>query len=360
MLLRFKNRIFVLRLVLILGVLLSLSFGFLFRQQQPPPSGKALPLSSGQVAVSFSQPQKFRGPYQGGPEDALIQAIDHAVCCVDLAVYDIDLENIARALLRAASRGVKVRVVTDSDNDRGEAIDMLRAMKIPIVGDQRTALMHDKFIVIDREEVWLGSMNLTTNDAYLNDNNFLRFRTPALAVPFLEEFEEMFTRHIFGAGSAGESGATIPVGDGCIAQALFAPDDSPAGEIVRRIRAAQRTVYLMAFSFTSKDIAAALQERAAQGVQVLGVVEQSQERSNTGAQFQLLKGAKLDFRLDGNPRNMHHKVILIDRELIITGSYNFTESAEHNNDEDALLLQCEATAALFENEFWRVFESASP
>jgi phosphatidylserine/phosphatidylglycerophosphate/cardiolipin synthase-like enzyme len=355
-----RVRIRVLRILFLVGILLSLAFGFFLHTSTPAPVTTTRPLTAGPVFISFSRPQDFRGQFQNGPENVFIESIENAKCCVDLAVYSIDLPIVSRALIHAVQRGVVVRIVTDSDNDHGEAVEMLHGAKIPIVGDRRTALMHDKFIVIDHTELWIGSMNLTMNDAYRNDNNFLLIRSAELAAPFLREFDEMFTHHVFGGGPAGEAGGAISLGEGCMAQPLFAPDDSPAGEIIRRIRSARRSVHLLAFSFTSHEIANALLEAASRAVEVLGVVEESQVRSNTGAQFQTLRTAALDFRLDGNPHNMHHKVILIDEDTIVTGSYNFSESAEHNNDEDALILQCAPVLAVFEKEFQRVFGSAAP
>jgi phosphatidylserine/phosphatidylglycerophosphate/cardiolipin synthase-like enzyme len=288
-----------------------------------------------------------------------VESIDSAECCVDIASYDLDLLSVARALARANARGVAVRLVTDSDNWNSEALDLLRGEGIPAVGDERDALMHDKFVVIDRKEIWAGSMNLTDNDAYLNDNNFLRINSPALAAIFEAEFEEMFTSREFGTASpAGTPAPEISIG-GVPVETLFAPDDHPLARIVELIHGARRSIHFLAFSFTSDEISAALQASARGGADVEGVVESSQAKSNTGAEYLPLLGAGLDVRLDGNPRNMHHKVLIIDGETVVTGSYNFTDSAETKNDEDLLILRDPHLAEEFEKEFRRIFQMAS-
>jgi phosphatidylserine/phosphatidylglycerophosphate/cardiolipin synthase-like enzyme len=66
----------------------------------------------------------------------------------------------------------------------------------------------------------------------------------------------------------------------------------------------------------------------------------------------------IDVRLDGNPRGMHHKVILIDERIVITGSYNFSNNAKTRNDENTLIIHNPEMVALFREEFERVWEEA--
>jgi len=69
-----------------------------------------------------------------------------------------------------------------------------------------------------------------------------------------------------------------------------------------------------------------------------------------------MKEAGLAVFLDGNPRNMHHKVIVIDGEIVICGSFNFSDSADRSNDENLLIIYNRAVAAKFEEEFQRVVQ----
>jgi phosphatidylserine/phosphatidylglycerophosphate/cardiolipin synthase-like enzyme len=65
-------------------------------------------------------------------------------------------------------------------------------------------------------------------------------------------------------------------------------------------------------------------------------------------------------RRDGNPGLLHHKVIIIDEQIVITGSYNFTNSAETRNDENLIVLYDPFFASQFIAEFQRVFALATP
>jgi phosphatidylserine/phosphatidylglycerophosphate/cardiolipin synthase-like enzyme len=352
-----RIRLLLIRCVLLIPALAALGWGAIHRENISPvaPPAPTATAQSGPVAVYFSRPQAFDGEYSGGPDEVLAQAIDGSRSSVDIASYDFDLLSVARALLRATGRGVSVRIVVDSDNWHNEALDLLRAEGIPVVGDGREGLMHDKFVVIDRKETWAGSMNLTVNDAYRNDNNLIRFQSAALAEIFIAEFEEMFLAKKFGPSSpTGKPAIEVQTEAGSI-EALFAPEDLVARRVIQLIQRARKSIRFLAFSFTSREIAEAMLQRMMDGVTILGILETTQVRSNTGTQFEALREGGTSVFLDGNPRNMHHKVILLDDEIVITGSYNFTESAESKNDEDLLVLRIPELAFAFKFEIQRIY-----
>lgn len=97
--------------------------------------------------------------YHGGPDQALVEAIEAARLSIDVAVLDLNLWSLRDALIDAQERGVSVRLVVDSDYLDEDEIQEIKDAGIPVLGDRREGLMHDKFTVIDRTEVWTGSMN---------------------------------------------------------------------------------------------------------------------------------------------------------------------------------------------------------
>ena len=111
----------------------------------------------------------------------------------------------------------------------------------------------------------------------------------------------------------------------------------------------------MAFSFTADAIGEAVRNRAADGVTVAGVMETDQVKSNIGTEFDLFSQAGLGVYQDANPGQMHHKVMIIDQNVVIFGSYNFTNSAETRNDENLLVIYNADIAAQFIVEFQRVY-----
>jgi phosphatidylserine/phosphatidylglycerophosphate/cardiolipin synthase-like enzyme len=315
--------------------------------------------SDGWYTVYFTDPdgQSARS-LRGGPDRALAEAIHQARLSVDVAAYDLNLWSLRDALIDAHRRGVSVRLVTESDNLDSEEIGELEEAGIPILGDRRQGLMHNKFVILDRLEVWTGSMNYTINGAYHNDNNLVRVRSNRLADNYTAEFEEMFVDDRFGPGSPGDTPHPSISIDGTQVEVYFSPDDGTASSLIDLIERAQESVYFMAYSFTSDEIAQAMLDRAAVGVTVAGVFDESQVKSNRGGEYDNMVSNGLDVHLDGNPERMHHKVIIIDGRLVITGSYNFSASAEERNDENTLIIHSPVIASQYLAEFERVYAEA--
>ena len=218
--------------------------------------------------------------------------------------------------------------------------------------------MHNKFVVIDGLDVWTGSMNLTVNGAYRNDNNLIHIRSTQLAENYTTEFEEMFVQDMFGDDVIARTPNPSLTINGTPIETYFSPDDGTAAQIIAAIQNAEENIYFLAFSFTSDPIAEALLERAAAGVEVAGVFEESQYQSNTGGEFDRLAAAGLDVRLDGNVQNMHHKVFIVDGKIVAFGSYNFSKSAEERNDENIIIVYNQQIAEFFMQEFARVYAEA--
>lgn len=313
---------------------------------------------SGVSEVFFSRPQDpLSGTYQGGPDEALVEALDKAQFSIDMAIYHLNLWSIRDALIRAEKRGIEVRVIVDdAHSDETEVVALERA-GIKVLTDHGRHLMHHKFVVVDRLEVWTGSMNLTINGAYRNDNNLLRIRGREIAENFLREFEEMFIQKRFGAASLSDTPHQSVRLEGIGIETYFSPDDGAVYKIVELINGANKRIDLLAFTITSDPISNALMRAAERGVEIRGIVEESQSRA-MGSDVAALRAAGLDVRLDGNLNLMHHKVMIIDSGLVLLGSYNFTRSAEEKNDENTIIIYDPALAEQFLIEFERLFASA--
>ena len=313
------------------------------------------------LQITFTDPSASHArDYEGGPDKNLAASIDQARLSVDVAAYSLNLWSIRDALIHAHQRGVAVRMVMESDNMDVQEVQQILDAGIPIIGDQHEGLMHDKFVIVDRSVVWTGSMNYTVSGTYKDNNNFVYIRSSQVADYYTQEFEEMFTRRLFGPDRISNISNLKKLDiNGIPLEIYFSPDDKPAARIVELIKGAQESINFMAYSFTSNEIGAAIVERAKAGVSVLGVFDGSQVTSGQGTEYDPLKQAGLDVRLDGNQTGlMHHKVIIIDKSIVITGSYNFTASAEENNDENVLIIFNSEVAAKYLEEFQRVNDQA--
>ncbi len=291
---------------------------------------------------------------------SLLADVDAARKSIDLAVFDLDLGQLAQALLRAQRRGVAVRLVVDSENlvapEASEQLGLLQRVGVALRFDRREPFMHDKFVVIDRQISWLGSWNMTDNDTYRNNNNMLRLASRQIAADYAAEFEQMFGGRF---GTSKRSATPRPaarVGAARV-EVYFSPEDGVVQHVLDRIAAAQRSIRFMAFSYTSAEIADAMIGRARAGVSVRGVAE-AQNATGSRAAYGPLKAAGIDVLQDGNCYILHHKVIIIDDRTVITGSYNFTASAELSNDENLVIVDDPALARAFLEEFERVYAQA--
>ena len=294
----------------------------------------------------------------GGIDGPLAKAIDDARLSVDVAIYSLSLNSVRDALLRAHERGVQVRMVMESDNlDRSDP-QKLKDAGIPILGDRREGLMHDKFVVIDNSEVWMGSTNFTDSGAYTDNNNLMRIHSVKMAENYTTEFDEMFTDDKFGPDVVPQTPNPRVIIDGTPLDVYFSPDDQVQASFVELVQNAQESIYFMAFSFTADPIGEAVRARAAEGVTVAGIMETDQVKSNAGTEFDPFSQAGLDVYQDANPGQMHHKVMIIDQSIVIFGSYNFTNSAETRNDENLLVIYNREIAAQFIAEFQRVYALA--
>jgi phosphatidylserine/phosphatidylglycerophosphate/cardiolipin synthase-like enzyme len=320
------------------------------------------------ILVFFTDPQYPDNPadHQGGLDRTLAADITRAQSTVDVAAYDFDLESVAAALVEAHEYGVRVRLVTESDNAEEPAVRHLRSAGIEVVEDEQGSLMHNKFVVIDESIVWAGSWNLTESGTYRNNNNAVRIVSGLLAENYTVEFKEMFEDREFGSTSPANTPhqqVFIESGDrdgGIQLESYFAPEDQVTEKLLALVGQAEDSIRFMAFSFTDDRLGKAMMDQDEAGLTVQGVFEErgaDLEYSEFGRMYRA--EPRMDVRLDGNTYMMHHKVIILDNETVILGSFNFSRSADEKNDENVLVIHDKDVAAQFRAEFKRIYREAS-
>ena len=273
-------------------------------------------------------------------EKRLVEKLTTAASRVDAALYHLDSAPIADGLIKAYRRGVQVRVVTETDNIDEDAIGRLQEAGIPVADDGGSdSYMHHKFIVIDEQYVWTGSYNTTYNGAYRNKNNVIFIDSVPLAYNFTQEFRELF-RQMRAEKSSGASVVhpKVTLSDGTQIFTYFSPKNDISSSLLKEIGSAKKSIHFMAFSFTQDALGSAIQDRFESGLDVQGVFEKRQV-DDRYSEYNAMKKAGLRVAQDGNRGAMHHKVIVIDEETVITGSYNFSKNAEERNSENLLIIK---------------------
>jgi phosphatidylserine/phosphatidylglycerophosphate/cardiolipin synthase-like enzyme len=329
---------------------------------RPQPGASSL-LARGTARVYFTTPSLvYPDDARRRPDVPLVRDVvadlRAARRSIDLAVFDLDLPELGDALRHAMRRGVLVRLVLDSYNleapEMAALVGQLQNAGAGVRFDRREPFMHDKFIVVDEQIVWVGSWNMTVNDTFRNNNNMLRLVSGRLAGAYHAEFEQLF------AGRFGSAKRSASATAGSHVAVFFSPAGGAEEEILRRIGAAQHSIRFLAFSFTSAPIAEAMLQQAQKGVMVQGVIERQNARG-TGSVYPVLREGGVAVEQDGSCYLLHHKAIVIDERVVVTGSYNFTTSAEESNDETMVVLEDAGIAALYLEEWERLAAlAASP
>ncbi|MEW5871166.1 MAG: phospholipase D-like domain-containing protein [Chloroflexota bacterium] len=316
--------------------------------------------------VYFTDPNTINDPdnLAGSIPEKLIEYIDGAQHSIHIAAFEFNLTPVAEALIAAHKRGVEVRWITDDEygiqadeeDGRGQ-FAMLKKAKIEVKDDQRSGLMHDKFLIFDGRYVWTGSTNLTVNGNFRNNNNVIVIDSPDLAAVFERQFADMWAGNFGPASPSSIDQQLVKIARTPI-QALFSPEDDVISHLVPYIQGAQKSIRIMAFSFTHDDLEAAVLERFKAGVDVKAIFETRGSETEYSA-LPLFYCAKMPARQDGNPGTFHHKVIIIDEHILITGSLNFTNNADESNNENTLVITRADIAKLYVKEFERRWAEAT-
>jgi len=121
-------------------------------------------------------------------------------------------------------------------------------------------------------------------------------------------------------------------------QVYFSPNGGATDAIIQEIGKAKLEILVQAYSFTSQPIAKALLSAYKRGVKVQAILDKSQ-RSGKYTSAAFLANVGIPTYIDSAHAIAHNKVIVIDRETVITGSFNFTRAAEERNSENLLVIK---------------------
>jgi phosphatidylserine/phosphatidylglycerophosphate/cardiolipin synthase-like enzyme len=342
------------------------------------------PQTTGEINAYFNQGVNTSLAWQhpaNGNQDLparLVTRINNAKRSIDGAIYSMSGTvggTIASALVSAKNRGVKVRVICEADNRNTTAFNTVAASGIPLIDDRYdpinngAGLMHDKFMVIDGRGgapdsawVWTGSWNLTdpgTNDDYQNS---IEIQDQALANVYGLEFNEMWgsstdtpnaSNSRFGARKLDDTPHKFVIG-GHDASCYFSPSDGANWQIVSAINAAQHSVGFEVLTLTRADIANALIAQKTAGLKVRGDLDNG---TDSGSEYANLVAAGVDVHLKTGSGLLHHKYLLVDADnptwdgLTLTGSHNWSASAENSNNENTFILHDPDIANQYLQEF---------
>ncbi len=347
-------------------------------------------------AVAFASPFTVyfnMSPFYDALDERIIDLINSASNNISAHFYDIDRQNIVDAFLSAANRGVKIRIITDSDNWNDYCDQLNSNPNINVINDLKSTgyevgsrQSHNKFMVVDygstnspvSNTVWTGSYNITDNGTVRNANDVVVVQNYDVATAYWQEFNEMWggTNFEFNASeSRFGSQKTDPPPDNHYftvstnytnLEVWFSPEDDVNSKIVSIINSAKQSIHFCIFTYTEDSIADAMLDALVRGVEVAGVFDTLQASSSYS------EYSRLDSAIDIGTTNrivkdavtglLHHKYMIIDvgttNATVIVGSHNWTASANSVNDENVMIIRDQEVAEKFFEEFQRRYYDA--
>jgi len=153
---------------------------------------------------------------------------------------------------------------------------------------------------------------------------------------------------------------TISISSLAKSEVYFSLYDNPQKEIIKNINQAEAFINIAMYIFTDREIALPLAKARERGVKVRLYLDKDQvDYKYSQSRFLVQKGIKT--RISTNNYNMHNKFAIIDNRLLLTGSYNWTFSANHRNDENLMVIDDPEIIEIFQNQFEKLwFNKYSP
>ncbi|MEN6316617.1 MAG: phospholipase D family protein [Clostridiaceae bacterium] len=126
----------------------------------------------------------------------------------------------------------------------------------------------------------------------------------------------------------------------------FSPNGGCTEAIIAELNAARSEIFIQAYSFTSASIAKALLHAKKRGVNIQIVLDKSQKTQRYSS-YTFFQNQSIPVYIDTAHAIAHNKIIIIDRQIVITGSFNFTKAAEQKNAENILIIKSNELAKIY-------------
>jgi phosphatidylserine/phosphatidylglycerophosphate/cardiolipin synthase-like enzyme len=307
-------------------------------------------------------------------DDTVIAYIGRAKYSIDIAIYNWNnssLSDITDAVNQAYNRGVKLRIVYDGSTSNLALANLNPAIgKIASPQGANYTIMHNKFMVIDANSadpmdpvVLSGSTNWTAGQINSDANNALFIQDQSLAKAYTLEFEEMYGSSTltpnpgnarFGQFKLNNTPHYFNIGGKQVEQ-FFSPSDGTSQQILNAIKTANTDLYFQVLTFTRRDIAKEIAARASAGVFTAGAID---DTSSGSLGFNDMKAVMGNYLVKYSGSGLlHHKMAIIDANnyysdpTVVTGSHNWSNSADQKNDENTLIIHDADLANQYFQEF---------
>lgn len=303
-----------------------------------------------------------------GIDARFADAIDKCKTSLNIAIDALNNRLITDAIIEAKKRGVLVQIVTDDINLESENSTFKELIEngIKIRSDSDDiGIMFNRFAIFDQKVVWTGSWGYTNNSTYKHNENEIVFESPDIAAVYTEKFNKMFNKGIFSKQTRKakviDSLSSLKVDNPLPfnVEIYFAPDDNIIKVLLSKISNAKSSIRFMAFAFTLEELTNILKQKAQNGVIINGILEKRLTDSSRLSRLFTSSFNNFVVKLDGNKNFLHHKCIIIDDKIVITGSLNFSHAGTEINDANLIIIPDSTLATKYNAEFQRLWSVAN-
>ena len=328
----------------------------------PSPS---LTHTSGNISLYYTDFTKHLKPDKNCATSecrTFVKLVNEAKDSIDIAIYGYDeVPAITYALKKAKERGVKIRFVYDTTSNKGNSFyqdnSKIKELSTEIntdFGKENGYIMHNKFIIFDRQKVFTGSMNFSkTGLSGYDENDILIINSASVSELYEKEFNQMISGKFHNA-KISHGNNHFQIGDTTL-EIYFSPQDKSSHRVVDLINNANNYIYLPTFLITHKDITNALIQANKRGIDVKIIMDANNTSTRNTKHLELRKSG-IPLKIENYAGKLHSKTIIIDDKYIVMGSMNFSNSGENKNDENLIVItntQFAKSYKEFFNYLWR-------
>jgi len=317
-------------------------------------------------------------------DDTLIAYINRAKYTIDVAVYNYiqsgAMSNIATAINNAYSRGVHIRWI-DNGSSSNSGLSGLNSNIHTLASPTSSnyGIMHNKFAIIDANStnasdaiVWTGSTNWDAEQFNVDANNVVIIQNQPLAQAYTTEFNEMWgstgltpttANSKFGPDKTNNTPHTFTI-DGKTVELYFSPSDGTDSHIQSTLNSANDDIFFGIYTFTDNADATIIKNKLQSGMYCAGIMDQYSLSYSAYSTLNPVMGNNLKIYTQSSSI-FHSKFVIVDAcgaasdPQVLTGSHNWTISADTKNDENTLIIHDATIANLYYQFFYWNFYNLS-
>lgn len=272
------------------------------------------------------------------------RALQKAQCSIFLSVYGVTDPDILFMLTQKAEE--KMPVTVEYDPSASSNLKKILPHSAKIIPIKSKGLMHRKIVLIDGFQVFLGSANLTASSLRHHDNLVLGIYSPELA-----EFLQNPTATSFSFPLEEQQG-----------EVFLLPDPAQTGflRLLECLNTAQTKISIAMFTLTHPQIAEALIRAKKRGVTVSIAVDYFTAKGASKKALETMQKEGIEILNSQGRQLLHHKWAVIDENILIMGSANWTKAAFSRNQDFLLFLSpLNPNQKQFLNRIWNIIKSES-